>query len=51
VPPWLPDSLSFTPVTRITGQIPVWEETTDYRPDEAFRWDYDLIVYEVRSTT
>lgn len=49
IPLGLPDSLSLTPITRITGNLQVWEETTDYRPDESLLWDYDIAIYEVRA--
>jgi hypothetical protein len=38
---------TFTMVQRFTGALPVWEESNDSRPNQAFSYPYDFVVYRV----
>ena len=40
-------TLSYAAVGRLTGSLPVWEESNIDRPQRAYAYPYDFIVYSV----
>jgi len=40
-------TMSYAAVSRLTGSLPVWEESNIHRPQRAYAYPYDFIVYSV----